>query len=158
MFDKQVFPLMKLWVMTALCFRCFSITSLATWIFSLQRRAASLYSSHVAQSCFHWAYNFLFWLNSKRRSLVNQAGLLPELLDIQHSGIPCCCVLWRQCLKNDQHWWIPVPSKAFSQGSLLTSSLSNPKSVLLIFRVEVLLALFLLSTEHLGALLGFPWF
>lgn len=74
-------------------------------------------------------------------------GLLPHLLDFQHWAISFSCTLRRWCLKNDQHWWTPASSEVFSQGTLLTNSLSSLKSALLVSRVEVLLALFLLSRD-----------
>lgn len=48
---------------------------------------------------------------------------------------------------SDQHWWRPAPSKAFSLGTLLPSSLSGLKSPLLMARAEVWPVLFPLSEE-----------
>lgn len=63
--------------------------------------------------------------------LLSQAGLLSHPLDFQHLGVACSWAFRGCCLKSDQHWWTSVPSKVFSQATLLTSFLISLKSALL---------------------------
>lgn len=109
-----------LWLITVLSFRCFSIIpDLWPHEFSPHRSEQHQHIPPMSPNLVSTGYKTSFILNSKRRSLVSKAGLLPQLLDFQHFGIPYCCALRKWCLEKDQHWWTPVLSKAFSMGSLL---------------------------------------
>lgn len=88
-----------------------------------------------------------FCLISMRKFLFSEADLLSHPFELQHLGIACSWDFRRHCLTSNQHRWTLASPEVFSQGTSRTSFLNSLKSALLRFRMEVLLALFLLSTK-----------
>lgn len=92
--------------------------ALATQNFSLLRQTASLqFLQHHLTSL---PAAICFFCLSSRRSLLSQTILLPCLLDLWCFRISIACPLRRWYLKNDQHCWTPLSSKAVLQEALLT--------------------------------------
>lgn len=81
-------------------------------------------SSHEVQLHFQRSCNFVLLLSSMRSSLLSQAGLLPQLLDLRHSEIACSHGSKKYFLKTDQHSWTPKPSKTDSQGTQINLIIS----------------------------------
>ncbi|KAK4808475.1 hypothetical protein QYF61_005792 [Mycteria americana] len=80
------------------------------------------------------SFSTLGWISSGpidfQSSLFIQAGLLPRQLVFRHLGTACSCAFRTSSLKNVQPSWTPLPFRAASQGTLLTSLLNRPKTAL----------------------------
>lgn len=113
--------------------------ALTPLILSLHKFIASLSSSWLVCPFFQRAQMLPFLLSSSQSSLFSQDGLLSCQPIFQHIVMVCYCPYKIFSLKNVQILCTILLFRTVSQGTLSTSPLSRPKSVLWESKAAVLL-------------------